>query len=468
MKIKTISSALIELEGRRLDCGPYMSGAIEARHHLEQLPVKKDRLSDLTEGGISGIINAGRIARIWVDSPEHGYPFLSSTDILYSDLSYLALIAKSVAKKNSNLLIKEGWTLISRSGTVGRMAYARGEMDGMACTEDVLRVIPDQNKVLPGYIFAYLKTKFGLPLVISGTYGSIITHLEPSHIADLPVPRIGDIERQAHQLVQQAADELTESSRLMQDATELLFKTAGLSESKNEDYLSDYRRSGWSESSANAFTLRALNYDPRARELWDSVTETRHDQLGDLVHRDNFEGYIVFSRIDCEPEHGSLLVGQREAFFLRPGGRWISRKSIEGLGLIVPPKTTVIPCQGTFGESEVYCRAVYVTERYSQYAYSGHFYRCVPIDGAIEPGYLFAFLRSRFAFRMMRSISIGSKQQYQHPRLMASFPIPRVDSEIEKRIAQMVDRAGELQDHALDLEDQAIALVEHAIEEGGH
>jgi len=466
MKVKTISSALIILEGRRLDCGPYMSGAIEARHHLEKLTAPKDRLSELTEGGISGIINAGRIARIWVDSPEYGYPFLSSTDILYSDLSYLSFIAKSVTNKNKNLLIKEGWTLISRSGTIGRMAYARGEMDGMACTEDVLRVIPDRKKVLPGYIFAYLKTKFGLPLVTSGTYGSIITHLEPSHIANLPVPRFSEIEKQAHDLVQQAADELTESSRLMRDATDLLFQTAGLSESENESYLSDNRRNGWAEKSSNAFTIRALNYDPRAKELWNYVSSINHDKLGDIVKRDNFEGYIVFSRIDCEPEHGSLLIGQREAFFLRPGGRWISRKSIEGLGLIVPPKTTVIPCQGTFGESEVYCRAVYVTERCSQYAYSGHFYRCIP-NGSIDPGYLYAFLRSRFAFRMMRSISIGSKQQYQHPKLMAAFPIPRIDKKIEKTIGEMVDRAGVLQDHALSLEDDAISLVERTIEEGG-
>lgn len=80
---KAIPSTWIESEGRRLDCGPYMSGAIEARQQLEKLSVKKERLCNLTERGISGIVNAGRIARIWVDSPEHGYPFLSSTDILY-------------------------------------------------------------------------------------------------------------------------------------------------------------------------------------------------------------------------------------------------------------------------------------------------------------------------------------------------------------------------------------------------
>jgi len=29
--IKTVPSTWLEIEGRRLDCGPYMSGAIEAR-----------------------------------------------------------------------------------------------------------------------------------------------------------------------------------------------------------------------------------------------------------------------------------------------------------------------------------------------------------------------------------------------------------------------------------------------------
>lgn len=64
-------------------------------------------------------------------------------------------------------------------------------------------------------------------------------------------------------------------------------------------------------------------------------------------------------------------------------------------------------------------------------------------------------------------MSTGSKQQYQHPVLMANMPIPRLDDEKEQEIASMVDRAGYLRDHALELEDEAVALVEHAIEEGG-
>jgi len=466
MKLKTISSAIIEAEGRRLDCGPYMSGAIETRALLKRLSVKKECLQDLTRHGIGGIINAGRISRVWVDDPAYGHPFLSSTDILHSDLSNVSIIARSAVRQNRNLLLEKNWTLITRSGAIGRMAFARAEMAGMACTEDVLRIIPDESKILPGYIFAYLSSRFGVPLITSGTYGSIITHLEPYHIANLPVPRLGKVEASAHELVYNAGQELTDSSRLMNEATAKLFEYAGLSESQNHLFLSDDRRHGWEQKSASLTSLRALNFDPRSIELKEAVSRVRHDKLGNLVDRENFEGHIVFKRIDADREHAIMLAGQRDAFQLRPDGRWISRKSIEGLGLQVPAGTTVIPCHGTLGESELYCRATLVTDRTSQYAYSGDFYRCIPKSGVIASGYLYAFLRSRLAFRMIRAMSTGSKQQYQHPVLMANMPIPRLEDDKESEIASMVDRAAYLRDHALELEDQATALVERAIEAG--
>jgi type I restriction enzyme S subunit len=52
-----------------------------------------------------------------------------------------------------------------------------------------MRVVPDAEKIPPGYLYAYLSSKFGVPLVVGGTYGAIIQHIEPEHIANLPVPR---------------------------------------------------------------------------------------------------------------------------------------------------------------------------------------------------------------------------------------------------------------------------------------
>ena len=117
--------------------------------------------------------------------------------------------------------MREGWILITRSGSIGRMAYCRVDMDGMACTEDVMRVIPDRTKIPPGYLYAYLSSKFGVPLVVSGTYGAIIQHIEPHHIADLPVPRLGDaIKEEIHELIQKAANLRTEASKSLQESKE--------------------------------------------------------------------------------------------------------------------------------------------------------------------------------------------------------------------------------------------------------
>ena len=197
MKVKSIPSSWISRDGLRLDCNPYMTGAREARVRLDELSSPKERLEDLCEGGISGLVNPGRITRQWVEDATYGVPFLTSTSILQADLSKLRFISKRAVQENPKLIIRQGYTLITRAGSIGRMSYARLDMDGMACTEDVLRVIPDREKVPPGYLYAFLSSKFGVPLVTSGTYGAIIQHIEPEHIAGLPVPRFG-VDKESH------------------------------------------------------------------------------------------------------------------------------------------------------------------------------------------------------------------------------------------------------------------------------
>ena len=81
------------------------------------------------------------------------------------------------------------------------MAYARPDMDGMVFSEHVLTVVPNPDRILPGYLYAFLSSKFGVPLVVGGTYGAIIQHIEPHHIADLRVPRLSEeIETRVHRL----------------------------------------------------------------------------------------------------------------------------------------------------------------------------------------------------------------------------------------------------------------------------
>lgn len=229
-----------------------MSGALEAKVLLDAMQARKDKLQTLTKDGTSGIFHAGRIKRMWVDSPEYGLPFLSSTDILQADLSNLPYISKKAVAENPRLPLHAGWTLVTRSGTVGRTAYARPDMEGLPCSEHVLRVVPDTGKIPPGYLYAYLSSKFGVPLVVSGTYGAIIQHIEPEHIADLPVPRLGSkTEERANELVSEAARLRSEASTEVTAVEKFALDLLGLPNMQDESV------SGYSINSVAASRLNS-------------------------------------------------------------------------------------------------------------------------------------------------------------------------------------------------------------------
>lgn len=61
MRSSIIPSRWLGETGRRLDPGPYLSGAIEAKETLRVLKVRKSPLSTLTMNGEAGIFHAGEL-----------------------------------------------------------------------------------------------------------------------------------------------------------------------------------------------------------------------------------------------------------------------------------------------------------------------------------------------------------------------------------------------------------------------
>lgn len=125
----------------------------------------------------------------------------------------------------------------------------------------------------------------------------------------------------------------------------------------------------------------------------------------------------------------------------------------------------MIAAQGTHGENEVFCRAIFVTGEWLKYAYTQHFLRVVSGDPEIPGAYLFAFLRSEAAFRILRSMSVGGKQQDIHEELRKEIPVPICTPEDRKRIAETVRQAYRDRDEADRREDEALRLLEEAIRE---
>lgn len=466
MKVKSIPSSWISRDGLRLDCNPYMTGALEARIRLERLVHPKEKLVELCEGGIDGLVNAGRITRQWVEDPAYGVPFLTSTSILQSDPSKLRYISKRAVRENPKLLIREGYTLITRAGSIGRMSYTRPDMDGMACTEDVLRVIPDKDRIPPGYLYAFLSSKYGVPLVTSGTYGAIIQHIEPEHIACLPVPRLEDnIERRIDQLIQHAASLRSEAQAHLSTATTLFLANAGLQDQIPSVWHSKGPELGFESHIGLSHSLRACNYSPRVASLLATLRSGSYRTLGDICAKGHLGTGARFKRIDCDPEFGVCLVGQRQGFWMKPEGRWISTAHAP-MEIFAKDETVMLASSGTLGEHEMYCRSIFVTGRWLKHAYTQHFLRVVSGDSAISGAYLYAFLRSELAFRCLRSMSTGSKQQEIHKDLVSMLPVPLLDQELRSNVEALVREAYRKRDQAEASEDSAVSLTEKSIEEG--
>ncbi len=464
---KVVPSAWLQKDGRRLDCGPYMSGAIEAKELLKKHD--PESLSALTKGHNGGIYSGPQFVRNYVDDPAHGVPFLTTSTMLQADMTNLPRISSKDAHSAnlSFLRVEEGMTLITCSGSIGRMAYARKDMAGCWSNQDIMKVVADRNKILPGYLFAYLSSRFGVPMVVSGTYGAIIQHIEAHHIADLPVPRLGAVENQAHELIQEAADLRVDAAAQIQVATVRFLEAAGLDNISPYEWIQQSGRIGFTTTISKTI-LRAVNYIPLNQKLAETVKSKcpAWKPLGEVTIPETLRRGLRFKRVDADPEFGVRLVGQREGFNLVSEGRWVAKSYLSNDPLLhVPAGTIIVASQGGIGETDSFARAQFISGRRLEHVYSEHFLRIIGNEEVIPRGALFAYIRSNLAFRLLRSCAIGSMQQDFHPKLLAEVPVPIIADSESRAIDMLVRDAFTKYDLAIDYENEARSLVERAIEE---
>jgi type I restriction enzyme, S subunit len=466
MKTKAVPSGWLARDGRRLDCGPYMSGALEAKVLLDVLRATKVPLQDVCLGGRNGLVNAGRIKRMWVSDERNGIRFLSSTDILKTDLSHLQIISKQAARTNPKLLIRSGWTLITRAGTVGRMAYARPDMDGLACSEDVLRVIPDSARIPPGYLYAYLSSKFGVPIVVGGTYGAIIQHIEPSHIADLPTPRLGKkVEQRAHELVECAAKDRSEAAELLAKADSQFVESLSLPLAKPQ---SEYNSPYISTATSSHFVKRGDGYyyaplNTDARKAFDGA-KAKLVTVGEIA--EVFIPGIFKRQYASDPAYGVPYITGGDVFQLAPTtDQFLLTRVAKDVGLVLRRNMIVIQEAGQLGG--LIGRSVLVGEHLDGHACSNNMVR-VTAKNVADTGYLFAVLASEYGVRLLSREAAGSSIPHIEAGRVRAISLPWPDAAVRLRIGNLVVEAQRLRDKAVAADREARTLVEEAIEKGAN
>lgn len=460
---RAIPSAWLENNGRRLDCGPYMSGAVEAKELLKRH--KTEVLSGLTAGHNGGIFNGPRFPRVYVDDPTNGVPFLGSTDILDADLSNVSLLSKKQVEANPALVLDEGWTLITCSGTIGRMAYARSDMKGMAGSQHFMRVAPDITKITPGYLYAYLSSRFGVPIVVSGTYGAIIQHIEPHHIADLPVPRLGAVEDQAHELIQGAADLRVEAAELLKTAGQMVNDQFGFPEK-----LALSHRVFSCSTASSTLVLKRLE-----ATFHDAVAQESDRLIAGVPRKDEFStlGIAIsetgrLKQVFVDEEYGAPFLTSGEIFRQRyEPTRFLSYRLLpDESEWAIREGDLLLARSGQVGG--IIGRGVWADRRFAGGCVSVDVLRLSAQNSHILPGYLYAYLfLTDVGYRQLIRTAAGSSIPHLSAADVSRLLIPRCDSALEAEINELVWNAGHKRAEAQEKEDQARTLVERTIEEGG-
>ena len=85
------------------------------------------------------------------------------------------------------LYMHRGMILITDSGTVGRVVYATNHHDGAIGTNNLIRVVID-DEALRGYVYQFLMSPMGQNQLKQNIYGAIVDHLEPDDVKQVLVP----------------------------------------------------------------------------------------------------------------------------------------------------------------------------------------------------------------------------------------------------------------------------------------
>jgi type I restriction enzyme S subunit len=202
----------------RLDAHFYNPLAQLAIRNIRQSKSKVKTIDDVTER----IFMCNRFKRNYVDE-EYGVPFLSGKNIIQirpTDLKYISL---SETTDLDDLKLEADWTLITRSGTIGRTCFVWGNYEDYAATEHIVRVVPNKEEIDPGYLYAFLSSPYGKQQVLRFTHGSVIDEVSDKQIKKVLIPLPSEIEqKKIGDLVRAAYEKRAEAIRLEDEAQKIL------------------------------------------------------------------------------------------------------------------------------------------------------------------------------------------------------------------------------------------------------
>lgn len=454
MKTATINICALRSIHFRSDASYHLSEGQHVQRSIASSPYPLLSIRQVADD----IFIGNRARRVYVKNAKYGIPFLSSSDILKADLDNVKLASKKYTPDIERMSLKKGWTLISRSGTIGNCAFANAKHAQKLASEHVIRLIPN-NILREGLIYAYLASKYGHSLLTQGTFGAVIQHIEPAFVGAIAIPQFPE------SFQQEVDDLIQKSARLREEATEALEKAKRSLESFIN---ADFEKNNYKTSivkSRNILSSLQHRFDPPALMndgvvVINGITSRISTQIIANINAKVFRPGI-FKRIYVE--NGIPYIKGSEIFLNNPFRRCehLSRTRTPFVDeMTLHEGQILITCAGSVGNIKM------ITKEYEDKKAIGSqdIIRLISNDELFTKEYLFIYLQMPFVNDYIQSMKYGSVIERIEPFHVESIPVVTPTKELSEEITAIVRQYMDCTYRAFNAEEKAITMVEQEIE----
>lgn len=464
LKWCSVSLSDVVSRGKRLEASVFDVEAKQARN-----TVLKGKYGTVDLGGVHGLIDKayypGRFKRIYCDNTcgEAFYMPSQMTDIYPKADKYISALTKC---DMTELKLKENTLLLTRSGTIGTVSFVSKTTQGRVFSDDVIRVKFKNIEDL-GFVYAYLKSKIGNKNLTTNGYGSVITHLEPEHLATVLIPDAPkEIKERIHNLIVESYKLRDESNDLIDKATQLLIDELHLPDIRDFD-VHDYKKGAPVET----FCVKLSNMNGRADASYhvpivDAIVEHLKKYAEEVTTAGDpriSKSVILpprFARVYVDEGYGRVLIGGKQLYELDPSGKkYLSNTKHKKLlnQLEVLQNTVLITRSGTIG------KVAFVPKHWEHWIPSDHIIRVVPATKDIA-GYLYVFMCSDYGYELITRYTYGSVVDEIDDNHVRQIAIPLLkNKELQKQINDLALEANEKRYEAYKLEQQALRIMDDEV-----
>ena len=445
--------------GKRLEAAVFNIEGRQARKAIESCRYSSQSLYG--ENGMAAAYVCGRFKRIWLEKSDLPiYQPSTIMDIYPKPDGYLSHITNTDIDA---LRVKKGQILITCSGTIGKISFVSNTLNNQIFSHDLIR-IDCKNPSEAGFIYAYLRSTIGNTILQTNKYGAVIQHIEPEHLADIPVPNPPEeIKWHINDLILRSFELRDKSNNLIDKATELFVSALNLPpideiETKRFANTSDF----------DNFSVKFSKIDNRLDASYhvpivEAITKHFRENAAEVTtvgDRRVSKDIILpgrFKRVYVEEGYGRVFFGGKQLFELDPSGKKylsLARHDVRIKQLELKENMSLITCSGTIG------KVALTPKHWEGWAANQHIIRVVPADENLA-GYLSIFLSSDYGYPLITRFTYGSVVDEIDATHVSQIPFPFLrDKEIQTEINRLALEANKLRYEAYLLEQQAIKSIE--------